>query len=423
MRVEALQIPISLSLVFSALVMLVLPNFIYVAFSMSSYALGLVISSLVILGFYHRYFLFYKLHPIRAVAAFAVLSVFLSSSIVSYVFYAETKPLFSLFPLFIVVLSSLVLARYIREIKYESLANTIFILILVLFVLGWVDLWNPIMCCNYSLRAKAVFPFSEESHYALALGLLSVSYACVASRSRYIFTGLNLFALSLIFPSLALLVFAVLFLFVGMLRLRRLFLIIFLMVFGPLIFYFGFPWIMGFEYFSSRLAFQEANNLTTLVFLQGWEMAYLNLVETRGLGLGFQMLGLSGTYTGALSDMIFAISGREANLMDGGLLAAKLVSEFGVLGIMMIVGYLLSMVKFIVFANSAWTNVGFESVDNVFRIKRELLFGGMIFAFLVELFFRSVGYFSPTLVFVIIAMISTKSPRSIKFFLASKFTH
>lgn len=49
---------------------------------------------------------------------------------------------------------------------------------------------------------------------------------------------------------------------------------------------------IAFQYFSSRLNFSaDSSNMTTLVFLQGIDDAYRSLMNTSGLGLGFQMAG------------------------------------------------------------------------------------------------------------------------------------
>jgi len=100
-------------------------------------------------------------------------------------------------------------------------------------------------------------------------------------------------------------------------------------------------------YFKSRLTLDGLDNLTTLVFLQGWSLSYLNFFETTGLGLGFQMLGESGTKYSYFTDVIFKLTGGSLNVSDGGFFAAKLIAEFGVVGVITVFLYLFFYVIFI----------------------------------------------------------------------------
>ncbi|MFT8211578.1 MAG: hypothetical protein ACMZI0_15200 [Symbiopectobacterium sp.] len=55
------------------------------------------------------------------------------------------------------------------------------------------------------------------------------------------------------------------------------------------------------------------------------------LFDTYGLGLGFQMAGTNGV--GEYGYKIYVLSGMDLNRFDGGFLASKIVSEFGVIGV------------------------------------------------------------------------------------------
>jgi hypothetical protein len=76
----------------------------------------------------------------------------------------------------------------------------------------------------------------------------------------------------------------------------------------------------------------ETVNLSSLVYVQGWQDAWFNLQRTHGLGLGINMMGC-----GALPDVsarsAIALTGLELNSFDGSFLFAKVVSETGVAGI------------------------------------------------------------------------------------------
>jgi len=78
----------------------------------------------------------------------------------------------------------------------------------------------------------------------------------------------------------------------------------------------------------------EFVSTSTLVWLKGWHLAYLNLMETFGLGIGFQQLGYAGAYS-MISESIRSstIGHVDLNVYDGGSLAAKMISEMGLLAL------------------------------------------------------------------------------------------
>jgi hypothetical protein len=90
------------------------------------------------------------------------------------------------------------------------------------------------------------------------------------------------------------------------------------------------------EYFLERVNFTvDTDNVTALVYLQGWQLLEEALRVTNGWGRGIQQLGVGYTDTIA-SYRINQIMGQDVNLRDGGFLLAKTGSEFGVLGLLAI---------------------------------------------------------------------------------------
>ena len=97
---------------------------------------------------------------------------------------------------------------------------------------------------------------------------------------------------------------------------------------------------MDLTYFSDRLKLTtDSDNLSVLVFVQGWQLAYNSLKETYGLGIGIQQLGFVKVETEA-GDTIIRLLGRNVNDTDAGLTFGKIVSEFGLLGVFLIIIYL-----------------------------------------------------------------------------------
>lgn len=236
--------------------------------------------------------------------------------------------------------------------------------------------------------------------------MIAVAYSVVGNIFLIIFIGINMFILALLYPNMTLAVFTVLMFFASTVRIKPTFFKIILLITPVLISLVLAILVSSSEYFVSRLSFEGTQNLTTLVFLQGWELAYINLVETDGIGLGFQMLGSPGTHLGTITDEILKVtSGKEYNLADGGFLAAKIIAEFGVFGIILIVSYLYFLLKFIFKSNKAWQYIHLShNLQYRQELKKRLMISGLLFAFLVEVFLRGYGYFSPEVFLALVAV-------------------
>ncbi len=74
-------------------------------------------------------------------------------------------------------------------------------------------------------------------------------------------------------------------------------------------------------------------NISSLVYLQGIEDAYNNLIRSYGFGIGFNMMGCLPLPASSARDVLSAIGLSGLNSEDGSFLLSKLISEFGVFGI------------------------------------------------------------------------------------------
>lgn len=101
--------------------------------------------------------------------------------------------------------------------------------------------------------------------------------------------------------------------------------------------------MLDLTYFTDRLDFAYGNqNLSMLVYRQGLELIQISLEETRGWGIGFQRLGFTNLFTPS-SNIIYALTGADLNLRDGGFNAAKLITELGIAGVILSVWYLVTL--------------------------------------------------------------------------------
>lgn len=389
------------------MILFFLPSLIFVTLKVSSLALGLGIASLLILLLNYKIILEYR-YNVKWVMLFVLffLLLFISSA---YIFIVEdiAKPLHSL--VFVcIMISSFIFSKYLSKISFEEMKNSVLIFILLLLFIGWLKLFYIPECCNYDLHLKATFPFSEESHFALVLGMLAIAYSFFGELKWVLFILLNCLGLALLYPSLALLVFVMFVIFSLFMRLKPIIFKFFIFIFLPILLVLFLSIITNIDYFASRLSFSDSNNLTTLVFLQGWQLAYLNFIETNGIGLGYQMLGSSLTQTGPYTDAItsFASGNRALNIEDGGFLAAKLIAEFGVLGVLVVVFYIYWIIKIIFKTNYLHNRLNITDAE-----REKLLMYGIIFGFLVEMLLRGYGYFSPGLFLMITSIMYLNNQR------------
>lgn len=397
---------ISIRILLTFLLVNYLPSLFFVVLKASSLALGLVVAAILSIV------INYKAAYVRRIPArlFLYATVFVVGivlqSIYLYAYYEAQKPLTAAFLPFI-FLAIYFFSRRFCELTARELDGTIFLFLCITVIAGWMGFLGLSKVGGYSEYAKAVAPFSEESHFALCAGLFSVAYCSVCSKWRYLFLLINLLGLSVLFPSLTLLTFTVLVLVVGLARLLP----GYFLVVGSAAFVIlavGLSVLFSqVDYFSSRLTFEDTDNMTTLVWLQGWDLAINNFQSTYGLGLGFQMLGSASTQLSEITYRTSDIAGGFKNLDDGGFVVAKLVAEFGVCGLLLSIAYLWALCRFLIVLADVDRVVPFgERKRAAAKEKMSMYLMALLFGYFVEMFFRGYGYFSPGAFFVVSALVS-----------------
>jgi hypothetical protein len=159
--------------------------------------------------------------------------------------------------------------------------------------------------------------------------------------------------------------------------------------------------LLDLSYYGDRLYLSsESTNLSTLVFLQGWENAVQNFIETHGFGVGFQQFGVAGS-TGEITQKIMRmLSGSTISLMDGSTTGSKLIGEFGVLGIVLLVIFVVQAMRSVRFIRAA------QLLAPARRDVRRIFFCSLITTYVFELFIRGVGYFDSGAFLAVVALIS-----------------
>jgi len=382
---------------------LFLPSLLYVTLKSSSMAVGLMVSLILLL------ILVNKKNLPRIENKFVYLfSLFLLFQYIYTFFYDPglviEKQIISLFFLFLIFISAGFFALEFQKIQSEQLNYLLKWLSIFILAIGLLSQVVTIDFANYVKFPKAVFPYSEPSHYALTTGGVLFATGFLISSLQRVILLILLLILTMLFPSTLLLVLSLMMLIVYYSSdIKKVTLLVLLLLMA---FLFVSDNIKDFQYFSSRLNISSNNtNLTTLVYLQGIDDAYRSFITTNGIGLGFQNMG--SIAPSKISNLIHSLSGYYKNRNDGGFLAAKIVSEFGLIGLILLVYYLKFFYRSFVFlrnmSNSEYT---------IANVSTSLIFShSIIMVFFIELFVRGYGYFSPGVFFVLFALFVIRKRR------------
>uniref|UniRef100_UPI004047C0F0 hypothetical protein n=1 Tax=Algoriphagus sp. TaxID=1872435 RepID=UPI004047C0F0 len=283
--------------------------------------------------------------------------------------------------------------------KNDFLFNQI--LIFVFYILSFLGLlsivFNITFFSSYKILNKGVFPFFEPSHFILSLAPFLFYYYCSEIKIRY--------KLLVYFTSIILLIFLnnlTMLLIIGTSSL-----LVFSKKWHTYVFFFLVPFlffgIQNLDYYSARLNLSNDDNLSTLVWLQGWENAFINFKETYGLGVGFQQFGINGLKGDATNAIAFLRAGEgntTLNQLDGGTLGAKLFGEFGFFGLILI---------FFLFFLSLKSFFKLRRIQNIPNLQLNKFMLCVLSVFVFELFVRSMSYISNNVVLLILSFIYFKN--------------
>lgn len=290
--------------------------------------------------------------------------------------------------LFLVLVAVPQITRFIylepAEILDAALATMrlLFVLVLVMGLAGIQPL-APLA------SEKPLFPFTEPSHFALTFTPFLI-HGCVKSGrwGKLFWIGLG-FGGAYFIQSLSLIVGTLLAALIC-LPLRQ------LILFGSI-----FAAAVGFlqlDYFTDRLDLSyQSGNLSSLVYVQGWDLVAESIERSMGWGIGFMQLGYLPTSV-PTADLIFALVGNDLNLKDGGFTAAKLISELGIFGLVAALIYGAVSVKCCIVLR----NVSLAKWRTSSAIVVAMCF---VAGFSIDMFVRGLAYFSGTALLCLTGML------------------
>lgn len=381
---------------------LFLPPVSYVAFGLSSMTAGFAVALLCVFILSNRLAWVRGLTGPQWAVSILILLVFVH--IVVFLFSdPNAKAIGSLLVLSAMLVVAVSLRASLEFASERGIRKVVQVATIVLVLIGLLGAMVKFPFWNYDLYSKPVFPFSEPSHYALFSAGFFYAFGVLHSfRVQVLFVlVLALLSVSLESTILAVLAGGYYFLFlVARHGLGKWGVAISGLLLGSLLFVKG-----DFSYFVQRLTLRgDVSNLTALVYLQGWEQMLLSLKETSGIGYGFQ--NITKGSIGDLSEQIYSVAGRYKNREDGGFLAAKVVSEFGLLGVIIVLNYVALLVRSLKCIIK--TNLGDDrtrGVNSGYRSVLDMTAHAVIVAFAVEMFGRSFGYFSFGVLLLLIAVL------------------
>jgi hypothetical protein len=296
--------------------------------------------------------------------------------------------------LLIMLLAAYVIAARLLAATPRVLASTGHLAFVILSIFGFSALAG-LPSFGGGEFAKPVIVFPEPSHLSFAYLPVLIFTVATASRGRqFLILGSALF-LAVALQNLTMLVGIV---GASCLALRRSQL---LLLVGALVLA-AVSLALDLSYYADRLLLSaNSDNLSTLVYLQGWERAWLNINETYGLGVGFQQFGFVGSL-GDVAAKILQLVGASLNLYDGGSTGSKLIAEFGAVGIVLILLYLRLVVRGVQLISRA------QRIPVAQRDVRRIFFYSYIVAYASELFIRGNGYISPSATLLLVSLIAVK---------------
>jgi hypothetical protein len=367
-------------------IVVLVPSLVSFLVATSSHAPGTLIASILVIGSLVRYLSIGKVVTMFLAVAVAIVSHMLVAALFEPVQFG--RALLSLLILGVTITACSCVGAWIFRLPDQIADRLLIVLRIVMVVIGLAGVAG-VQPHNLSLQIlgisiggqdwpKPVFPFTEPSHFALAFAPILID-ACVRGPGirRYAWLLLAL-ALGYFLQNLTLIVAVVIAAAVS------------LPLGGLVLGGIGLAVAVAsidVAYFSDRLDFSATStNLSTLIYIQGWELVVDSFHRTSGWGLGFQQLGM-GPVNSAAADAIFRLNRFELNLQDGGFTAAKLIGEFGMMGVMLILFYVGLAVKLAMRLRGIAKDPGAAPIRATYSYS-------VILAFSIDLFVRGIGYFN-----------------------------
>ena len=350
-----------------------IPPIINVLFDMGSLSYGIILTNIALFSLFR-----FQSIPMNIRSVMFSIIIFLIL-ILSSLFYTSFSfhHVFSALGAAVFVLSASDFARTLESTSSQVITKAVITFFLVIIVIAILGIIFRGFIPHYAGHRVSVFPFQEPSHFAISASALFL-YSVTVIKTGALWRILIFFGLSLFLPSLILLVVTIIgaLIFVGK---QRWYYVLPSFIFIGAAFSYFILIYADLSYFVTRIGFQS-ENLSFLVFQQGWSDLFAVLRSTDFLGLGFQNYASRPVDDAAA--YIYEIAGKELNRSDGSFLMSKVGGEFGLLGL------LFYMVLSVIIIRQLYI----EKKHGGFAP----FLGCITIAFFIEFTLRGVGYFTFT---------------------------
>lgn len=298
------------------------------------------------------------------------------------------RGLASLLPLTIILLGGVALANVLTSTPASAVRRGIQLCLRVLALIALFSIMDWLQPANIGYE-KPVFPFSEPSHFAIT-SISFLIYACTQAGlgKRLIYLAIAI-TIAVLLQNLTLVVCCVV---AALLCLPLPYLLLAGMAAVPALL------TADISYYIARVEFNsDSQNLSALVYMQGWQLLVESLENTHGFGLGFQQLGVAGTDVLA-SELILALFHDHLNLLDGGFTISKIGSEFGLIGLALVAAFSVCAAR----AGLLLRSIALRKAS----VPPAVAFAASVIAgYSVELLIRGVGYFTPSGLLLVASLI------------------
>jgi len=288
----------------------------------------------------------------------------------------------------LLILFAGILTFFLRFISIQRLSTYTNFIVFMAIALSMASLALGI---NMLPFPKSILFFSEPSHFAMALTPFIIYTILANKRLHSLFIVIPVAILSLRLENLTLLLLSLVCVIILMLRFQLGILIRFVLAFAIISSFVIFS--LNNQYFASRISL-DSRNLSSLVYLRGFEASVASLAGPPFVGVGFLSMSLRAQSSPA-ADLLEQYNLGYLNKNDGGFVAAKILSEFGWPGLIgLIYSTSRSLPKLVYTLKLASQNKATKP-DNIFT--------SCMVAVLMQLFVRGAGYLGPFLVFAALA--------------------
>lgn len=377
--------------ILSILLILFLPEGISIHLHINTISFGALVSWIFILFLNYRRndenlrFNNYFFVLLFIILFFIILSLF--SGIIINRNFNYNRYFLSTLLIIIELFSAFVLTKKIRQLPSSKLDFYIKKIAIILLLLSYVSLLKWTLT---SASSKEMIFFTEPSHYAIASSPFFIYYIFKSEKKNKILFTLLLFLAALLMENLTLLlplIIAIAFYNKKILLIFTSIMTVLLPIIGP----------KYYAYITARtttMLDSDNENLSALVYLQGWEYVIATIKTFNGFGIGFQQLGEIRLQS--KSQDLLEYLGYPFNQNDGSFFFSKFFVEFGWIALLTTIIYLVFTI--IIYFN---LNKILKSNDS-FKLFTSITF----ISFLIPLFVRSSSYYNPTLYIFYMSIIS-----------------